>query len=246
MTTQSDSEEYIQGGFYIKARCIQNSWIAHAQPIVREVWDYLIREANHKDQKYNGFIIKRGQLFRSYREIRDALKWRIGYRFQRYHESSMKRAMKALMTERMIELVSEPRGNLITILNYDKYQDISNYARTDDRTDARTNGEPVANQYRSAINKNVKNEKNINNDHFDAFWQAYPRKVGKLQAQKAWKKIKQPAAMLSDILEALKIQCNSEQWKKDNGQYIPHPATWLNQGRWMDEIDKPKQPIRAF
>ena len=28
----------------------------------------------------------------------------------------------------------------------------------------------------------------------------------------------------------------SAQWQRDNGQYIPHPATWLNQGRWDDEL----------
>ena len=27
----------------------------------------------------------------------------------------------------------------------------------------------------------------------------------------------------------------SRQWQKDGGQYIPNPATWLNQGRWEDE-----------
>jgi len=113
----------ISGGYYIKSRKIKESWIAHAQPIIREVWDYLLREANHTDKKYAGFVVKRGQLFRSYREIRDDLSWKIGYRIERYHESSMKRAMKALMNERMIELTNEPRGNIITICNYDHYQD---------------------------------------------------------------------------------------------------------------------------
>ena len=29
----------------------------------------------------------------------------------------------------------------------------------------------------------------------------------------------------------------TEQWKKDNGKYVPYPATWLNQERWTDEIN---------
>ena len=32
-------------------------------------------------------------------------------------------------------------------------------------------------------------------------------------------------------LEAWK---NSEGWQKDNGSFIPHPATFLNQRRWQD------------
>ena len=63
----------IHGGYFIKARQIKNSFIAHASPCVREIWDYLLREANHSDEKYNGFVVKRGQLFRNYREIREDL-----------------------------------------------------------------------------------------------------------------------------------------------------------------------------
>jgi len=143
-------------GFYIKARQIKESWIAEARPVVREVWDYLIREANHSEVKYGGFIVERGSLFRSYREIRDDLKWRVGYRYERYSESQMKRAMADLRREGMIELTSEPRGNLIKVLNYDKFQDIGNYVRTDARTDGRTSSEPVANQCRLPINKECK------------------------------------------------------------------------------------------
>lgn len=67
---------------------------------------------------------------------------------------------------------------------------------------------------------------------FDAFWQAYPKKVGKLAAKKAFDKANVPVETLLDALERQKC---GEQWQKDNGQYIPNPATWLNQGRWEDE-----------
>ena len=78
-------------------------------------------------------------------------------------------------------------------------------------------------------------EEHISSNGFDAFWECYPRKVGKLKAIQAWKKIKQPAATLPIILEAIKKQCQSEQWQKNHGQFIPHPATWLNRGSWEDE-----------
>ncbi len=32
------------------------------------------------------------------------------------------------------------------------------------------------------------------------------------------------------------IKENQEQWTKDDGTYIPHPATWLNQECWEDEV----------
>ena len=43
----------IKGGYYIKARQIQDSEIAHSPPHFREIWDWLIKEANHKDKKVN-------------------------------------------------------------------------------------------------------------------------------------------------------------------------------------------------
>lgn len=70
---------------------------------------------------------------------------------------------------------------------------------------------------------------------FDAFWQAYPRKVGKDAARKAFDKRKPDAALLALMLAAVAKQARSDAWLKDGGDYIPHPATWLNQGRWMDE-----------
>lgn len=70
--------------------------------------------------------------------------------------------------------------------------------------------------------------------HFEAFWNAYPKKIGKKAAQHAWNKAKDKPPV-ADLLKAVAISQQSEQWRKDNGQYIPNPATWLNQGRWTDQ-----------
>ena len=68
---------------------------------------------------------------------------------------------------------------------------------------------------------------------FDLFWKAYPRKVGKQKALKAFKKVTVPVEAL---LAAIAVQKQSAQWKKNNGEFIPHPTTWLNEGRWDDEL----------
>ena len=68
---------------------------------------------------------------------------------------------------------------------------------------------------------------------FESFWAAYPRKVGKQAAKKAFSKVSVP---VKTLIDAVNSQKNSEQWRKDNGQYIPNPATWLNQGRWDDVL----------
>jgi uncharacterized protein YdaU (DUF1376 family) len=70
---------------------------------------------------------------------------------------------------------------------------------------------------------------------FDQFWKVYPRKVGKKAAMKAWYKIMDRPPIIH-ITESIARAVQTDQWKKDNGQFIPHPATWLNEGRWDDEL----------
>lgn len=72
---------------------------------------------------------------------------------------------------------------------------------------------------------------------FDEFWQSYPHKVGKKAALSAWKKLKPNAGLRAKIMESLETQKSSQQWRRENGRYIPNPATWLNQGRWDDQLD---------
>lgn len=70
---------------------------------------------------------------------------------------------------------------------------------------------------------------------FERFWSVFPKKVGRTAAEKAWKKIKRPSETVELIMAALAWQTGSQQWLKDNGAYIPHPANWLAAERWLDE-----------
>jgi hypothetical protein len=74
---------------------------------------------------------------------------------------------------------------------------------------------------------------------FSSFWSLYPKKTGKGAAEKSWAKIPSPAETLTKITTALAWQVKTEQWTKDNGQFIPMPATYLNQRRWEDEQGGP-------
>lgn len=71
--------------------------------------------------------------------------------------------------------------------------------------------------------------------NFDRFWKAYPRKVGKNDALKSWKKINPSKELVDKMIFTLAWQGSSKDWVKDDGKFIPHPSTWLNAGRWDDE-----------
>jgi DNA-binding transcriptional ArsR family regulator len=84
--------------------------------------------------------------------------------------------------------------------------------------------------------KETKVEPSVSADEgFAEFWIAYPKKTGKQAALKAWAKLKNRDNVLRACLEALAWQRTSKQWTRDGGQYVPNPATYLNEGRWDDQ-----------
>ena len=78
---------------------------------------------------------------------------------------------------------------------------------------------------------------------FSQFWTVYPKKVDKKGSFRAFKNIPRLKEVFPEILQALEIQKQSEQWTKNNGQFIPNPTTYIHQERWTtvtetDEIQK--------
>ena len=73
---------------------------------------------------------------------------------------------------------------------------------------------------------------------FMEFWEAYPKKVDKKGSFRAFKNIPKLKTVFPSIMEALQIQKQSQQWTKDNGQYIPNPTTYIHQERWTTVSQK--------
>lgn len=67
------------------------------------------------------------------------------------------------------------------------------------------------------------------------FWDAYPKRVSKKEARKAWAQINPSPETVDQMVETLNWQCRMPAWLKDGGQYIPYPASWLRDARWEDE-----------
>lgn len=106
----------------------------------------------------------------------------------------------------------------------------NNLSETETKTKTKTNTE---------TNIPPKPPKGRTDAEFAEFWNAYPTKVGKQPARKAFDKVKVPVETLVAAIERQKC---SSQWSKDGGQYIPNPATWLNQQRWEDVLPEAEKP----
>lgn len=99
-----------------------------------------------------------------------------------------------------------------------------------------TNGQPVLLFIGKPAKKAAPRAKVIVVGSFDAFWSVYPRKTAKGAAEKAWNNGACGADdVFTLIMAAVQRQRKCEQWTRDDGAFIPHPATWLNGKRWLDE-----------
>ena len=124
-------------------------------------------------------------------------------------------------------------------------------SRYGDSDNELTNCNFVNNEDITPLGNNNKNNNDNNNDNkktekksgagdnairFTDFWEAYPKKVGKQEAEKAFRKAFPVGDEHNVTIPAIERHKRSAQWTKDGGQFIPNPATWLNQKRWEDEL----------
>lgn len=157
--------------------------------------------------------------------------------------------LKALVDKGLIERIETEVGNVKVV--YYRCKNLT--------TGANDREEPVQklNQGGAKIEPNNKEiYKDINNNppisplgdkpdpdaeldaqRFESFWSMYPKKKAKQDARKVWDKLKVDGHLYTAIMKGLTLHRKSRDWIKDNGQYIPYPATWLNGRRWEDEAE---------
>ncbi len=102
--------------------------------------------------------------------------------------------------------------------------DLGTYVRSDDRTPVRM-GEPEGEGEKGG---------ETFSQLFNRFWSAYPRKVGKKAALKAFTKINPNGATVDWFVDVLARHGRTREWREG---FIPHASTWLNGERWADEIE---------
>lgn len=223
------------GGWVKLHRCLMNKAIWKTSSAEHKViLITLLMMANHKENEWEWqgrkFVCKPGQFITSAKSI--AEKAGIGITRQNIRSALCKFENYEFLTKEATKT-----GMLVSIVNWEFYQ-----SNEEEPTNLPTNSQPTANQ-QPTTNKNVKNTKNVKNlkevymANFDRFWSVYPKKINKESARKAWVKIKDTDDLIETMIQALEKAKASRDWQKEQGKFIPHPATWLNNKRWEDEID---------
>ena len=78
---------------------------------------------------------------------------------------------------------------------------------------------------------------------FEEFWKSYPKKKNQRQARKEYERLNPSMEKHREIMDSLEKQKKSNEWKIENGRYIPFPARWLSDRRWEDIIEPPNSNI---
>lgn len=96
-----------------------------------------------------------------------------------------------------------------------------------------TDGKRIARDEMTHVFANAEKENNghTSSEGFDEFWKAYPKKVAKGDAAKAWKQTARKRPAMPELLAAL--EAAKAGWR--DRQFIPYPASWLRAERWADE-----------
>lgn len=167
----------------------------------------------------------------------------------RMKETTVTLALRTFEDFGMIEIVD----GVITIPNWGKHQNLDqleskkqymrNYmaeyrekqkALTSGKSNCKTNGKANVSQAEEDKEEDIDKDKE-DIYPFDEFWKAYPKKKAKEAARKAWNKLKPNEVLGKEIIQAVTDAANTKDWLKENGKYIPYPATYLNGKRWEDE-----------
>lgn len=191
---------------------------------------HCLLKANHKDNKWQGVVVKKGSFITSLDKLQIELKMT---------KQQIRTSLKKLESTKEITRKSTNKFTSITVDNWEKYQDKKQVSNKQITNEQQTNNIPIT------TNNNVNNDNNDNNIScaFEEWYDLYHRRVGKKNAQKAYKKAMEDIDHES-LVRRTKEFANAVEGKEQ--RFIPHPSTWLNRGGWDDDFegvrdsDKPK------
>jgi len=191
-------------------------WGWFDDPNTLSVFIYCLLKANWKDKDFRGKTVKRGSFLTSLDDI--SKKTGVSTR-------SVRTALNRLKSTNELTITSSRQGTEIKVNNYDKYQQATNET---------TNERQTSDKRATTTNKDNKEIKEI----FCSFWDAYPKKQGKKKCEETWCKKIDSLELAEQVISHVQERAKHDaQWLKDDGQYIPHPTTFINGARWTDKYE---------
>lgn len=167
-----------------------------------------------------------------------------------WSRNKTRRFVKGLRTGKghIVDKKGTSKGHEIRLIDKELLIVVEDRLRTDEGqiedkkkdTTIKTNTKTNINTKTNTKRKDKKNILNHNmtpkqlEESFEKFWKIYPRKVKKTYALEVFTKINPNEELFKKMIKAVEIMKDDTEWLRDEGRYIPHPSTWLNNKRWLD------------
>ena len=121
----------IDGGYILTARKLLESEVMSKPPLYAKLWIWMLMKA--KFSNHNG--LKRGQFFTSTSLMQEAMSFMVGYRKTTPTKKQIRGVYDSLVKGRMIVITKVTHGVIVSICNYNFYQDPKNYEGHDEGHD---------------------------------------------------------------------------------------------------------------
>lgn len=214
----------MDGWVKLHRQLIERGWLKN--PKLLTFWIYCLLKATHEPFKakvgFQEVQLEAGQFIFGLRKASEESFLSI---------QTIRTCLDTLKRWGNITLKSTNKFSVISIINWESYQ-CADFE----------NNKPLTNKQQTT--NNIQEHKEQKNKYscaqFDLFYKSYPKKRARRDAERAWSKLNPDESLFQSIMTALEKQKATQDWKKDGGQFIPLPATWINGRRWEDEIQEAK------
>ena len=113
----------IGGGYILLARQLLKSGIMEKPPLYLKLWVWMLLQASHTEHG----SLKRGQFFTSLDRMRNAMAYKVGFRSIKPTIKEIRGFMEFITISSMAVTMKGIRGTIVTIMNYDHFQNFLNY-----------------------------------------------------------------------------------------------------------------------
>jgi hypothetical protein len=214
---------------WVKTHRRKIKWEWFSTPNTAHFFEYCLLKASHKEFRYKGKVIPRGGFWfgRKVASTETGLS-----------ERSIRTAIKHLISTNEVTIKTSSQGSIITVVNWDKYQLVTNDV---------TNDRPTTDQ-RPTTYKNYNNINNINNNpkassqtfDLEQIYSAYPKKQGKKKGIEKLLKLIKTQEQFDLILQGAKSYSEYCSENNTDSKYIKQFSTWVNGEHWNDELETNK------
>lgn len=214
---------YAEKGYYCKWNeetallfSKRNCNLKAGENIALEIANAAIKRGIFSEEKYKQYgILTSKEIQKTYFEI-------------------VKRRTKAEIQKEYLLVSQEQIPQNVYINDKNVYTNEENVNRKVQSKESKETKENISPFEKGCGNVIKKEKETLSKKYFDLFWESYPKKMAKKEAQKAWKQLSVNETVYQEICDAVEKQKQQEQWLREKGKYVPYPSTWLRGERWKD------------